>query len=212
MKKEIDSKPIKIRGSLPRNEIVKKVVNTFIENEYHQKGKGITFRYPVEKLPKNKYLYISRPGHKKNFDFKVEITEEMVLEEGKHNQIALCLRDMKQDNPKIFKVFLEAIEAIFHCKENDIDHLLIKYTSLKQLLKTGIVPETILKILKWMFIMEDIVYWDVEGRAFLYNYLLYVVNEEDEERLEEAMDKVNTPDRLKSFMKKAGIIWVVYED
>ena len=56
-------------------------------------------------------------------------------------------------------------------------------------------------------IMEDIVYWDVEGRAFLYNYLLYVINEQNEDRLEEAMEKVNKPDRLKSFMKKAGITW-----
>jgi len=212
MKKEITSKRIRIQGSLPRNEIVKKVVNTFIENEYHQKGKGVTFRYPVEKLPNNKYLYISRPGHKKNFDFKVEITEEMVVEEGKHNQIALCLREMKQDNPKKFNVLLEAIEKVFHCEENDVDRLIERYTHLKQAFQNGVSPESILKIVKWMFIMEDIVYWDVEGRAFLYNYLRYVINEEDKERLEEAMEKVNTPDKLKSFMKKAGIIWEAYKD
>ncbi len=212
MKKDITSKRIRIQGSLHRNEIVKKVVNTFIENEYHQKGRGVTFRYPVEKLPNNKYLYISRPGHKKNFDFKVEITEEMVVEEGKHNQIALSLREMKRYNPKKFKVFLEAIGKIFHCTENDVDRLIKRYPNLKQSFQNGVTPEIILKILKWMFIMEDIVYWDVEGRAFLYNYLLYVINEEDEKRLEEAMEKVKTPDRLKSFMKKANIIWTPYKD
>jgi hypothetical protein len=212
MKKGITSKRIRIQGSLHRNDIVKKVVNIFIENEYHQKGKGVTFRYPVEKLPKNKYLYISRPGHKKNFDFKVEITEEMVIEEGKHNQIAMSLREAKRDNPKKFNVFLEAMSKIFHCTENDIDRLIKRYPNLKQSFQNGVTPGNILKILKWMFIMEDIVYWDVEGRAFLYNYLLYVVNEEDEKRLEEAMEKVKTPDRLKSFMKKAGIIWTPYKD
>jgi len=56
--------------------------------------------------------------------------------------------------------------------------------------------------------MEDIVYWDVEGRAFLYNYLQYVTGEDDEDRLSEAMSKVKDPDRLKSFMKKANIDWV----
>jgi hypothetical protein len=212
VKKEITCKQIKIQGSITRDEIVKKVVNTFIEIEYGQKGKGISFRYPVEKLPNNKRLYISRPGHKKNFDFKVEVTEEMVLEEGKHNQIALCLRDMKQDDPKKFNALLQAIETLFHCKENDVDKLVKKNLSLKQPSKTGVIPETILKILKWMFIMEDIVYWDVEGRAFLYNYLQYVINEEDEERLEEAMEKVKAPDRLKSFMKKASITWSAYKD
>lgn len=212
MKKEITCRPIKIQGSIPRDEIVKKVVNTFIKIEYRQKGKGITFRYPVEKLPNKKRLYISRPGHKKNFDFKVEVTEEMVLEEGRHKQIVLCLRDMKHDNPRKFKVSMRAIETIFHCRENDVDKLVENHATLKHPSKRGVIPETILKILKWMFIMEDIVYWDVEGRAFLYNYLQYVINEEDKERLEEAMEKVDTPDRLKSFMKKAGIIWVAYKD
>jgi hypothetical protein len=212
MEKQITCKPIKIQGSIRRNEIVKRVVNTFIEVEYHQKGKGVTFRYPVENLPGNKYLYIVRPGHKKNFDFKVEVTEEMVLEEGKHNQIALDLRKKKQENQEKIKYFLQAIEEIYHCLENDVDRLLKRYSSLKQAFQIGAEPETILKILKWLFIMEDIVYWDVEGRAFLYNYLLYVINEHDEDRLDEAMKKVNKPDRLKSFMKKAGIIWVPYKD
>ncbi|MBE9512721.1 MAG: hypothetical protein IMY77_01485 [Chloroflexi bacterium] len=58
--------------------------------------------------------------------------------------------------------------------------------------------------------MEDIVYWDVEGRAFLYNFMLYVANESDENRLREAMEKVKNPDRLKSFMKKAGMTWIPY--
>jgi len=37
-----------------------------------------------------------------------------------------------------------------------------------------------------------------------------VANEIDEDRLEEAMLKVKDPDRLKSFMKKAGIAWMPY--
>ena len=71
--------------------------------------------------------------------------------------------------------------------------------------------EVLLKVVKWLFIMEDIVYWDNEGRAFLCNFLLYVANESDENRLEEAFRKVKDPDRLKSFMKKSGITWLSYE-
>jgi hypothetical protein len=170
VKKVITCRPIKIQGSIPRDKIVKKVVDRFIKTEYGQKGKGITFRYPVERLPNKKRLYISRPGHKKNFDFKVEVTEEMVLEEGKHDQIALCLRDMKHDNPRKFKILLQAIETLFQCEENDVDKLVENNSTLRHPSKRGVIPETVLKILKWMFIMEDIVYWDVEGRAFLYNY------------------------------------------
>jgi hypothetical protein len=140
----------------------------------------------------------------------VEVTEEMGLKEGRHEQVVLDLRMKKQRNPQEFEDFLQAIEEVYHCSENDIDRLLPRYPSLKEASGTGAEVEVILKILKWLFIMEDIVYWDVEGRAFLYNFVLYVVNENDESRLREAMEKVKNPDRLKSFMKKAGMIWIPY--
>jgi len=210
MMKTIECARIEIKGHMPRNEIVRKVVNTFIKTEYHEKGKGVTFRYPVEKLPGNRRLFITRPGHKKNFDFKVEVTEEMGLKEGKHEQVVLDLRMKKQRNPQEFEDFLRAIEEVYHCSENDIDRLLPRYSKLKEASGTDAEVEVILKILKWLFIMEDIVYWDVEGRAFLYNFVLYVVNENDESRLREAMEKVKNPDRLKSFMKKAGMTWIPY--
>ncbi len=88
--------------------------------------------------------------------------------------------------------------------------MLPRYSNLKEAFDTGAEVEVILKIMKWLFIMEDIVYWDVEGRAFLYNFMLYVVNENDESRLREAMEKVKNPDRLKSFMKKTGMTWIPY--
>ncbi|MFZ5800665.1 MAG: hypothetical protein ACOY3D_04725 [Candidatus Omnitrophota bacterium] len=57
--------------------------------------------------------------------------------------------------------------------------------------------------------MEDIVYWDNEGRAFLFNFLIYVAGESNNQRLKEALVKIKGPERLRSFMKKAGINWVV---
>ena len=210
MKKTIKCNKIEIKGCLPRHKIVRKVVGTFIKTEYQEKGKGVEFRYPVENLPDKKRLFIVRPGHKKNFDFKVEVTEEMGLKEGKHEQVVLDLRVKKQCNPQEFEDFLRAVEEVYHCSENDIDRLLPRYSNLKGAFDTGAEVEVILKILKWLFIMEDIVYWDVEGRAFLYNFMLYVANENDENRLREAMEKVKNPDRLKSFMKKAGMAWIPY--
>jgi len=41
---------IEIKGSLPRHEIVRKIINTFIDTESQQRGKGVKFRYPVENL------------------------------------------------------------------------------------------------------------------------------------------------------------------
>jgi len=210
MKKIIKCNKIEVKGCLPRHKIVRKVIGTFIKAEYQEKGKGVEFWYPVENLPDNKRLFIVRPGHKKNFDFKVEVTEEMGLREGSHNQVALDLRRKGQENQQKFKDLLQVIGEIYHCSENDINRLLEIHPSIKKAFQIGAEVEVLLKVVKWLFTMEDIVYWDNEGRAFLYNFLVYVANEIDEDRLEEAMLKVKDPDRLKSFMKKAGIAWMPY--
>jgi hypothetical protein len=47
----IDAGNIKIQGSLSRHEIVRRVINIFIDNENRQRGKGVKFRYSVE-LPR----------------------------------------------------------------------------------------------------------------------------------------------------------------
>lgn len=203
----ITGKPIEINGSLARHKIVKEVVNTFIKVEYRKKGKGIVFRYPVENLPDGQ-LFISRPGHKKNFDFKVEVVMGHGLGEGSHIEIAEDLRKKEEENPQKFNDLLNAIAEIYHCSESNVNTVLRKYRNIEKSFSTGAKVEVILKVVKWLFIMEDIVYWDNEGRAFLYNFLTYVAKETDDNRLKEALEKVKNPDRLKSFMRKCGIKWI----
>ena len=85
--KEIAGPKISVSGKWERHEIVRHVVNTFIDAEHAAKGPRIRFIYPVETLSTNEDLHISRPGKKKNFDFKVDVTEEMGLGRGKHDEI-----------------------------------------------------------------------------------------------------------------------------
>lgn len=161
---------IQIQGAIPRQDIVKKVVNTFIDSEYLRKGRGIKFRYPVEDLPNNQ-LFIVRPGRKKDFDFKVEVTPGMKIGTGSHAEIVADLKNKKQENPIKFKDLLKAIGTIHSCSENDVDLVLRRYPNLGTSFKSGAHVEVLLKILKWMFIMEDIYYWDYQGRDMLYNGL-----------------------------------------
>jgi hypothetical protein len=58
--------------------------------------------------------------------------------------------------------------------------------------------------------MEDIVYWDNEGRAFLFNFFSYIVNEKSKKRTREALSEVKNPDGLRSFMRKSDIEWIPY--
>jgi hypothetical protein len=66
---------------------------------------------------------------------------------------------------------IEAIKEIYSGSENDVDQVLTKYPYLQASFQSGAQIDVLLKILKWMFIMEDIVYWNYDGRAKLYNFL-----------------------------------------
>ena len=170
-KSVITEEVIEIKGFLPRHEIVREVVNTFIDTGNQQRGKGVKFRYPVENLASvNKQLFIFRPGGLKwNLGFKVEAPKELGLGRGTHDEIKSDFHNKKQENPQEFSVLSQALTAIYECSENDVDQLLKIYPSLETSFQTGAKVEILLKVVKWMFIMEDIVYWSYEGRAKLYN-------------------------------------------
>ncbi len=202
----VSRKAIEIKGSLARHKIVKKVVNTFIQTEYRKKARGVKFRYPVETLSEGK-LFIARPGHKKNFDFKVDVSGDFGLGEGSHKEIALDLRNKKRENRQKFVDLMAAITEVYDCSESEVDRALQNYHGLDKSFREGARVEVLLKVIKWLFIMEDIVYWDNEGRAFLFNFLRYVAEETDERRLKEALEKIRNPDILKTYMRKVNLEW-----
>lgn len=138
----------------------------------------------------------------------MDVPTNFGLGEGSHIEIANDLKHKKQDNQKKFEDLLKALTEIYNCSENDVDRVLANYPNLNKSFQVGAKVEILLKVVKWLFIMEDIVYWDNEGRAFLFNFLRYVVNETDDSRLKDALTKVKNPDRLKSFMKKCSIEWI----
>ncbi|MCM8779469.1 MAG: hypothetical protein NC834_06805 [Candidatus Omnitrophica bacterium] len=206
-KQVVEGPEIKIIEPLGRFEIVKKVVVAFIEFEKDKKGKGIEFRYPVEDLSTGGKLYIHRPGVKWNFDFKVEIPVSYGLEEGRHDKIALILRKIKRANEQEFNKLWEIISHLYHCSNNNVDDLLQQ----NPISLTNPPPDVLLKVIKWLFIMEDIIYWHYEGRGFLYNFFVFVTNEVDNNRLENTLSGIRErkikPDKIKSLLEHMGIGW-----
>lgn len=171
--KEIYCSPIEIKGQLTRHEIVQKVVNIFIQTEFENRGRGVRFYYPVEQFSDGSNLFIFRPAglRKWNFDFKVNITTEMGLGKGTHAEIEAEFKNKKHENKQGFAELLEAIDEMCNGLETDVDAILGKHPNLGKSFKSGAKIEILLKVLKWMFIMEDIVYWNYDGRMKLYNYL-----------------------------------------
>lgn len=162
-----------ISGQTTRHEIVQKVVNTFISSEYPYRGKGIQFWYPVENLSNGEQLYIKRPGglQKWNFDFKVNVETSFGLGAGTHAQVSSDFLNKKTGNPLKYPELIKALTAIYNC-HNDVDQVLKSIPDLESWYNTGAKVDVLLKVIKWMFIMEDIVYWNFQGRAKLYNYLM----------------------------------------
>ena len=209
-KKVVEGPEIRIIEPLGRFDIVKKIVTHLIEFEKDKKGKGIEFRYPVEKLSIGEKLYIHRPGVKWNFDFKVEIPPNCGLEEGRHDQIALLLRNMRNYSEDEFNEIWNIVGNLYHCTNNDVDSMLNKI-SISHI--GNIAPDVLLKVIKWLFIMEDIIYWHYEGRAFLYNFFKYVVFETNDKTLREIIAKIRQgkikPEKIKKLLQNIGLEWEI---
>lgn len=98
----------------------------------------------------------------------MEVIESYKIGKGKYKDIGEDLRKKRSENPEAIKMFGEALFQIYNCEENDVDIILTKYPNLKKSFKEGGDVETVLKIIKWMFILEDTDYWSYKGPAKLY--------------------------------------------
>lgn len=165
---------LEITDKMARHEIVQKVVNTFIGSEWSDRGKGIQFWYPVENLADGSQLFIIRPGglrSKWNFDFKVNIEPEYKLGKGTHNEVTLDFQNKKLEAPEKYPDLLRGLTEIYECN-NAVDQVVQEIQSLGTSFHTGADVKILLKVVKWMFIMEDIVYWNYQGRTMLYSHLM----------------------------------------
>lgn len=157
----IIKKILNIRGKLAREEIRRKVVSEFL-NEPPGRGRDTEYRYYVETLPDGRKIFLKRPGIKFDFDFKVvaEKDDKLWPFGGTHGEIKEDLIKKSKENPQDFKLLLQTIKRV--CDGDDVDSATASCSHLK--FSSGLDIEFLLKVLKWMFVMEDVYYWDYEGR------------------------------------------------
>lgn len=166
-------------SSCSRNEIRKEVINWFLDEEPGT-GKG-------DLTSKNKYfveffnnysIYLSRPARlNKGFDFVVNI-DGLYFKTGRnkrsyptHKDIVdalkqIYIQNINQYNIKIKPILLD----LFNCKNISFDNnsnlgFFDDYLNNKHPI------EIILLSCKWLFIEQDITYWNWSGRNMLYNWL-----------------------------------------
>jgi hypothetical protein len=123
------------------------------------------YRYFVEKLSNGKRIYLKRPTYlNKGIDFQVWI-EKMIGDEDKrpaHSDIIQDFKAKKYENTIEFKRLMVAVNRVWNCDEPD-DILKIERFDFG----SGLPVELTLKTLKWLFIEQDITYWNYQGRGML---------------------------------------------
>lgn len=132
------------------------------------------YTYYVEKLSNGNRIYLRRPANLHNgFDFIVCVENYNFNPSGRkrnyptHDDIIQELRIKKQENKSKYEILFSVINKVFRCERVTEDEMIIDFDN-------GCSTEMIVKILKWLFIEQDIRYWNYSGRNMLWNAICEV--------------------------------------
>lgn len=151
-----------------RNEVRMRVVNKLSE-EMPGTGNGddaSRYVYYVETLESGDRVYLQRPANLHNgFDFLVCVENANYAEQGhrarnypKHEDLGADLEIKKAQNPTEYKRLYALLQKVFDC--HDVSDEEMKGFSFEG----GLPVDHILKAIKWLFIEQDIRYWNYSGR------------------------------------------------
>lgn len=130
------------------------------------------YKYYVESLKNGERIYLSRPTNlNKGMDFTVHLEKTEFREKGaykdrpKHQEIIEDLIQKKLENSCEYEKVSKVLNKLYNCEfVNEEEYSNIYFSN-------GIDIEGILKITKWLFIEQDVTYWNHSGRGMLYQSL-----------------------------------------
>ncbi len=163
-----------------RENIRKELLHLFLQEKSGldvKEGKS-TYKYIVERV--NQYVvYLQRPAPlNKGFDFVVCV-ENMYFKLGggrrhrnpSHQDITTILRAHKQCFPQEYNKIRELINRIFLCENFNIAEETKDLSPFENCDNKMTPIAVILYCIKWLFIEQDITYWNWSGRKMLFNHL-----------------------------------------
>lgn len=124
------------------------------------------FKYFVEQLEDGRRIFLLRPTYlNKGIDFQVwvEMFDGINDRRPSHANIFEDLKLKNEENPQDFHRAIKLIDDVWNCKEPDS----VLERKDKEAFHRGLPLEMLLKILKWLFIEQDITYWNYDGRRML---------------------------------------------
>lgn len=154
-----------------RNEVRMRVVNQ-LAKETPGKGKGddaSRYKYFVETINDGRRVYLRRPANLHyGFDFVVHVEDTNFNIDGrkrtnpKHDDIIEYLEKKYNEDKLKYQQLYELMEKVYLCQ--DIDSCSYEFIDFSD----GFSVDMILKVLKWLFIEQDIRYWNYSGRDMLW--------------------------------------------
>ena len=146
--------------------------------------------YTVEMITDGRQVQLYRPATlNKGFDFTVHVSDTefwatvLVARRGHavgkirysrtvtqptHDSILEDLANKKKEDPVKYKRVADLIKEIYHCRPvSDTEMTAITFQS-------GHSVEVVLRVIKWLFIEQDVTFWNWSGREMFYSKLCEV--------------------------------------
>lgn len=152
-----------------RNDVRMRVINKLSE-EKPGIGNGENasqYIYYVETLSDGNRVYLQRPANLHNgFDFLVCVENTNYAPPNKrrrnypkHEDLYDDLLQKRTENSGMYNSLYDVLRKVYEC--HDVDES--EYSALS--FSTGLSVDHIVKTIKWLFIEQDIRYWNYSGRA-----------------------------------------------
>lgn len=159
-----------------RNKVRMSVVNE-LSKEEPGKGKdelASRYTYYVETLSDGNKIFLRRADFRHNgFDFVICVENFNFSTKGrkrnypKHEDIIEDLKSKKAEDESKYMKLISVLEDVYNCKDICQGDMMIDFMS-------GYSSELIIKTLKWLFIEQDIRYWNYSGRDMLWNGIKHI--------------------------------------
>lgn len=163
-----------------REEYHKQLIMLFLEEKHGTSQEWNYYDYFVETGKNGKRVYLHRPAYKnKGMDFEVRVEDyqfrygkhDNVISSGnrpRHSEIQEDVHRKIEENPEDGQKLKALITQVYNCEEPNEDAInACRF-------KTGLPLDLLLYTIKWLFIEQDMTYWNQSGREMNYNGLMEI--------------------------------------
>ena len=166
-----------------RENIRRELTNLFLQEksglDLDTDGTRPIYKYMVENLGKYS-VYLKRPTNRYGFDFVVEVEPTIYFfqvgnyrrhKKPSHNDIVNILINYKAQNGDIYQYLQNVLRQIYVCQNIDTIGLTANFPPFTNYDGEQIPIVVLLCCIKWLFIEQDMTYWNYSGRNMLFSHL-----------------------------------------